>query len=88
MDKETVELVSEVNQGIEEFNDNLNQSDLINSGIGRSLQTIAEFASAQSISLGLKDMVSSLMKINDKATKSGVIIGIKAFGKQLRDNIK
>ena len=35
MDKETVELVSEINQGIEEFNDNLNQSDLLISGIGR-----------------------------------------------------
>ena len=88
MDKETVELVSEVNQGIEEFNDNLNQSDLLISGIGRSLKTIAEFAGAASISLGLKDMVSSLMKINDEATKSAVILGKNAFGKPLRDNIK
>lgn len=88
MDKETVELVSEVNQGIEEFNDNLNQSDLLISGIGRSLKTIAEFAGAASISLGLKDMVSSLMKINDEATKSAVILGKNTFGKPLRDNIK
>ena len=88
MDKETVELVSEINQGIEEFNDNLNQSDLLISGIGRSLKTIAEFAGAASISLGLKDMVSSLMKINDEATKSAVILGKNAFGKPLRDNIK
>lgn len=88
MDKETVELVSEVNQGIEEFNDNLNQSDLLISGIGRSLKTIAEFAGAASISFGLKDMVSSLMKINDEATKSAVILGKNAFGKPLRDNIK
>ena len=88
MDKETVGLVSEINQGIEEFNDNLNQSDLLISGIGRSLKTIAEFAGAASISLGLKDMVSSLMKINDEATKSAVILGKNAFGKPLRDNIK
>ena len=88
MDKETVELVSEINQGIEDFNDNLNQSDLLISGIGRSLKTIAEFAGAASISLGLKDMVSSLMKINDEATKSAVILGKNAFGKPLRDNIK
>ena len=88
MDKETVELVSEVNQGIEEFNDNLNQSDLLISGIGRSLKTIAEFAGAATISLGLKDMVSSLMKINDEATKSAVILGKNAFGKPLRDSIK
>lgn len=88
MDKETVELVSEINQGIEDFNDNLNQSDLLISGIGRSLKTIAEFAGAASISLGLKDMVSSLMKINDEATKSAAILGKNAFGKPLRDNIK
>ena len=88
MDKETVELVSEINQGIEDFNDNLNQSDLLIGGIGRSLKTIAEFAGAASISLGLKDMVSSLMKINDEATKSAVILGKNAFGKPLRDNIK
>ena len=88
MDKETVELVSEINQEIEEFNDSLNQSDLLISGIGRSLKTIAEFAGAASISLGLKDMVSSLMKINDEATKSAVILGKNAFGKPLRDNIK
>ena len=50
--------------------------------------TLAEFAGAASISLGLKDMVSSLMKINDEATKSAVILGKNAFGKPLRDNIK
>lgn len=88
MDKETVGLVSELNQGIEEFNDNLNQSDLLIGGIGKSLKTIAEFTGAATISLGLKDMVSSLMKINDEATKSAVILGKNAFGKPLRDNIK
>lgn len=88
MDKETVGLVSEINQGIEEFNDNLNQSDLLIGGIGKSLKTIAEFTGAATISLGLKDMVSSLMKINDEATKSAVILGKNAFGKPLRDNIK
>ena len=88
MDKETVGLVSELNQGIEEFNDNLNQSDLLIGGIGKSLKTIAEFAGAATISLGLKDMVSSLMKINDEATKSAVILGTKAFGKPLKDSIK
>ena len=88
MDKETVGLVSELNQGIEEFNDNLNQSDLLIGGIGKSLKTIAEFTGAATISLGLKDMVSSLMKINDEATKSAVILGTKAFGKPLKDSIK
>ena len=88
MDKETVELVSEINQGIEEFNDNLNQSEQKKRGNGRSLKTIAECAGAASISLGLKDMVSSLMKINDEATKSAIILGKNAFGKPLRDNIK
>lgn len=88
MDKETVGLVSELNQGIEEFNDNLNQSDLLIGGIGKSLKTIAEFAGAATISLGLKDMVSSLMKINNEATKSAVILGTKAFGKPLKDSIK
>lgn len=88
MDKETVGLISELNQGIEEFNDNLNQSDLLIGGIGKSLKTIAEFTGAATISLGLKDMVSSLMKINDEATKSAVILGTKAFGKPLKDSIK
>ena len=88
MDKETVGLVSELNQGIEEFNDNLNQSDLLIGGIGKSLKTIAEFTGAATISLGLKDMVLSLMKINDEATKSAVILGTKAFGKPLKDSIK
>lgn len=88
MDKETVGLVSEINQGIEEFNDNLNQSDLLIGSIGKSLKTIAGFAGAATISLGLKDMVSSLMKINDEATKSAVILGTKAFGKPLKDSIK
>lgn len=86
--EESVSAISEMNKGIIEFNDNLNQTDLLANGIGESLRTIAKWTGAAAISLGLKDMVSSLMKINEEATKSAVILGKKAFGKELKENIR
>lgn len=86
--EESVSAISEMNNGIIEFNKNLNETDLLTNGIGESLRTIAKWTGAAAISLGLKDMVSSLMKINEEATKSAVILGKKAFGKELKENIR
>lgn len=86
--EESVSAISEMNNGIIEFNKNLNETDLLTNGIGESLRTIAKWTGAATISLGLKDMVSSLMKINEEATKSAVILGKKAFGKELKENIR
>ena len=86
--EESVSAISEMNNGIIEFNKNLNETDLLTNGIGESLKTIAKWTGAAAISLGLKDMVSSLMKINEEATKSAVILGKKAFGKELKENIR
>ena len=86
--EESVSAISEMNKGIIEFNNSLNQTDLLANGIGESFKTIAKWTGAAAISLGLKDMVSSLMKINEAATKSAVILGQKAFGKDLKNSIK
>ncbi len=79
--EESVSAISEMNNGIIEFNKNLNETDLLTNGIGESLKTIAKWTGAAAISLGLKDMVSSLMKINEEATKSAVILGKKPLEK-------
>jgi hypothetical protein len=86
--EESVSAISEMNNGIIEFNKNLNEANLLTNGIGESLKTIAKWTGAAAISLGLQDMVSSLMKINEEATKSAVILGKKAFGKELKENIR
>ena len=86
--EDNVSMISQMNEGIIEFNKNLNQTDLLMGGIGDTLRTITTWVGAGAISLGLKDMVSSLMKINEEATKSAVILGKKAFGKDLKENIR
>ena len=86
--EDSVNVISEMNQGIKEFNTELNKTDLLMGGIGDTLKTISTWAGAATITLGLKDMVSSLMKINEAATKSAVILGQKAFGKDLKNSIK
>jgi len=86
--EDNVNMISQMNDGIIEFNKNLNQTDLLMGGIGDTLKTITTWVGAGAISLGFKDMVSSLMKINEEATKSAVILGKKAFGKDLKQNIK
>lgn len=86
--EENISMISQMNDGIIEFNKNLEKTDLLMGGIGDTLKTITSWAGAGAISLGLKDMVSSLMKINEEATKSAVILGKKAFGKDLKENIR
>lgn len=86
--EENVSMISQMNDGIIEFNKNLEKTDLLMGGIGDTLKTITSWAGAGAISLGLKEMVSSLMKINEEATKSAVILGKKAFGKDLKENIR
>ena len=86
--EENVSMISQMNDGIKEFNKNLEKTDLLMGGVGDTLKTITSWVGAGTISLGLKDMVSSLMKINEEATKSAVILGKKAFGKDLKENIR
>ena len=85
---EKVDAISQMNEGIKEFNEELNKADLLAGSLGDTLKTAASWMGVGTISLGLQKMVSSLMQINEAATKSSVILGKQAFGKDLGNNIK
>lgn len=85
---EKVDAISQMNEGIKEFNEELNKADLLAGSLGDTLKTAASWIGVGTISLGLQKMVSSLMQINEAATKSSVILGKQAFGKDLGNNVK
>lgn len=88
MADETSGIIEKMNEGIRDFNDELNSTDNLLSGIQDSLKSITSWTGGLTISFGLKDMVSSLMKINNEATKSAAILGQGAFGKSLKESTK